>query len=304
MHDWLFANQNIWSGVQDTTAQFRKQAVAFGVDGAKFDTCLSASATQSRIQRDLQDGAKMGVEGTPAFFINDWFLAGAYPYEDFQRTIEKALQGLHPPPTPTPLPAGVQSYDVDPNRPGLTYDGSPTLGDAKASLLMFVFEDLQNTDVAQYVKTVEPTLREKYVKSGQMRMLVKLFPVSAPKAAAAALCAADQGKFWEFREALLAHLIEWQDGDEAAMTSYAKAVGLDEARFKNCLADPATQARVDEAANFGQRVGVPDVPAFLFVDLRQNKVVSNIVGAPPLADFESKIQAALNPPAATPTPGK
>jgi hypothetical protein len=40
------------------------------------------------------------------------------------------------------------------------------------------------------------------------------------------------------------------------------------------------------------------------VDLKQNKVVSDIVGAPPLADFESKIQAALNPPAATPTPGK
>ena len=71
---------------------------------------------------------------------------------------------------------------------------------------------------------------------------------------------------------------------------------------QTCLADPQTQAQVEEALKFGQQVGVPAVPAFLFFDLKQNKVVGNIVGAATLADFEAKLQAALNPAPPTPTP--
>ncbi len=302
MHNWLFVNQNAWSNLPDASPQFRAQAMALGVDGAKYDACLTAPATTARIQRDLQDGAKLGVSGTPAFFINDWFLAGAYPFEEFQKTIEKAINGIHPAPTPTPLPAGVQFFDPDPARPGLTYDGSPTQGDVKAPLLMLIFEDLKSADGAQYVKAVEPALREKYVKTGQMRVMLKLFPVGAPKAAGAALCAANQGKFWEFRDLLFSKQAEWKDGDDAAMIGYAKTVGVDEAKFKACLADPATPTQVDAAAQFGQDVGVPSVPAFLFVDLKQGQVVADLVGAQPLTAFESKIQAALNPSAPTPAP--
>ena len=300
MHDWLFANQATWSSAQDALDQIRKQAVALGVDGAKYDTCLTDAATETRIQRDLQDGLSSGVQGTPAFLINDWFLGGAYPFTEFQNVIAKAQQGLHPAPTPTPLPTGVQFYDVDPARPGLTYDGSPTLGDAKAPVLLLAFEDLKSGDGAQYVKSIESALQDKYVKDGKVRVMVKLFPTAAPKAAAAAMCATSQGKFWEFRDVLYSHQTEWQDGDEAAMTGYAKTIGLDEAKFKACLADPQTQAQVDAALAFGQQVGVPQVPAFLVIDLKRGQVVGDVVGAATLADFESKLGAALNPPAPTP----
>jgi len=305
MHDWLFANQSSWAGAANAAAQFRNQALALGADGTKYDACLTAPGTSAAIQRDQAEGANLGVQGTPSFFINDWFLGGAYPYTEFQKVIEKAAQGLHPPPTPTPLPEGVAFYDLDPAHPGLTYDGSPTLGDAAAPIMLLAFEDFKSAACAEYAGTVEPVLRDKYVKAGQLRIVFKVFPVSAPKAAAAALCAAGQGKFWEFEGALFAKQAEWQEGDSAAMAGYAKSLGLDEARFSQCLADPATQVQVDAATEFGQQVGVPDVPAFLIVDLRQNKVTSNIVGAKPLEEFESKLQAALNPPTpapATPTP--
>ena len=58
------------------------------------------------------------MQGTPAFFINDWFMSGAYPFEEFQNNIEKAKQGQKPAPTPTPLPQGVEFFEADPNRPG------------------------------------------------------------------------------------------------------------------------------------------------------------------------------------------
>ena len=89
-------------------AKFRKQAVAAGADGAKYDKCVAAAETTAHIQKDIADGAKQGVQGTPAFFVNDWFVNGAVPFQQFQQTIEKAVAGQHPAPTPTPLPAGVQ----------------------------------------------------------------------------------------------------------------------------------------------------------------------------------------------------
>ncbi len=309
MYDWLFANQGTWASAQDAPDQFRKQAVALGTDGGKYDTCLADPATEARIQRDVAEGNARGVRGTPAFFVNEWFIEGAYPITEFQDKIEKAKQGLVPPPTPTPLPAGVMFYDADPAHPGLTYDGSPAQGDAKASVLVLAFEDLKSGDVAQYAKNIEPALLDKYIKTGQVRLMTKLYPTTAPKAAAAAFCALDQGKFWEFRDALLAHQTEWKDGDDAAMIGYATGIGMDEAKFKACLADSQTQAKVEAALTFGQQVGVPTVPAFLFVDLKQNQVVADIVGPTTLADFETKLQGVLNPPtpaapAATPTPAK
>ncbi|MCX6032380.1 MAG: thioredoxin domain-containing protein [Chloroflexi bacterium] len=193
-------------------------------------------------------------------------------------------------------------YDPDPNRPGLTYDGSPTLGDAKASLMMLTFMDFKSAPSAQYATAVWPILRDKYVNMGQMRVVFKIYPTDAPRAAAAAACAANRGKFWEFHDLLFSKQAEWKEGDDAAMAGYAKSLGLDETKFTQCLNDSATQIAVDVALQFGQEIGVPAVPAVLFIDLKQGQAVANIVGAQPLADFESKIQAALNPITPTPAP--
>ena len=86
LHEWLFANQAAWSEAQDAAAQFRTQAIGLGADGGKYDACLSDAATEARIQRDMLEAQSLGVQGTPAFFINDWFLSGAYPFEEFQKT--------------------------------------------------------------------------------------------------------------------------------------------------------------------------------------------------------------------------
>jgi len=305
MHEWLFANQGGWSSATDAADQFRKQALALKADGTKYDACLTADTTKAAIQKDIQDGGNLGVSGTPAFFINDWFLSGAYPFADFQKIIDKAQQGIHPPPTPTPLPAGANFYDADPARAGFTFDSSPTLGSTSAPLVMLAFDDFKSPGAAAYAKDVEAVLRDKYVTPGQVRVVYKFYASEAPKAAAAALCAAYQQKFWEFRDALLTHQSEWKDGDTAAMTGYAKTLGLDEAKFSKCLADPATQAEIDSATEFSRQVGVPEVPAFLFIDVKQGRPVASVIGARTISEFDTKIQTALNPaPVPTATPAK
>ncbi|MDQ1301168.1 MAG: Disulfide bond formation protein [Chloroflexota bacterium] len=300
MHEWLFANQAAWSSAADAPAQFRAAALELGVDGAKYDACLNDPKTEARITRDLEDGAALGIGGTPAFYINDWFLAGAYPFSEFQKIIAKAEQGIHPAPTPTPLPPDVDPYDADPARPGFTYDGSPSLGAAKAPVLLFIFSDFGCPDCVEFAKDVQPALRKKYVETGQVRLIYKFIPVSAPQTALAAFCAAEQGKFWEFSDSLTTNQGKWQEGDNAAMTGYAKALGLDTAKFAKCLADAAGQEQLDADMDLAEQVQVTQIPYFLALnpDAQTGLRIPNLA---PLDQFEKAIQDVQKPQAAAPT---
>jgi protein-disulfide isomerase len=101
MHDWLFANQNTWANAKDAADQFRKQALAFGVDGAKYDACLKDAKTEAAIQRDLQEGNQLGVRGTPAFLLQKLDaqgkptvtknVSGALPFDQFDKTLQSLM---------------------------------------------------------------------------------------------------------------------------------------------------------------------------------------------------------------------
>jgi protein-disulfide isomerase len=103
LHDWLFVNQSRWNSASDAAAQFRQQALALGVDAARFDACLKDAKTDAAIQRDLRAGADQGVRGTPAFFLLKMNaqgqaettrpLSGALPYEQFAQALDALLGG-------------------------------------------------------------------------------------------------------------------------------------------------------------------------------------------------------------------
>lgn len=306
MHDWLFGNQATWSEATDGAARFRTQAVAFGVAEAEYDLCVADPATVARIQQDMQDGAARGVQGTPAFFINDWFISGAYPFSEFQDKIEKAKAGQAPPPTPTPLPQGVEFYQPDPGRAGRTYDGSYFLGDANAPIVVLAFEDFKGAASAEHVKSVEPRLKADYIDKGQVRYVVQIFAPAAPRAAVAALCAGQQDKFWEFRNVLLTKQDEWTEGDDAAMEGYASDLGLDAPAFAACLKDETVQAQVDQALKFGsETIGVPQAPSYLMIKENEAGTAPTVRGFPgalSLEQFEQSIRELQAPPTPTPTP--
>lgn len=63
-----------------------------GVDKEKYQTCMKDKAKiQAEVQTDIEDGQKVGVNGTPAFFINGIFVSGALPFESFDEIIQKEL---------------------------------------------------------------------------------------------------------------------------------------------------------------------------------------------------------------------
>jgi protein-disulfide isomerase len=307
MNHWLFENQQTWSEAADAAAQFRTQAVSFGVDEADFDKCVADPASQARIQQDLQEGAAKGVSGTPAFFINDWFISGAVPFEQFQQTIEKAKAGQKPPPTPTPLPQGAEFWQPDPNRAGRNFDGSPYIGEANASVVILAFEDFKNPNSTQHFTAIEPQLRAEFIDTGIARYAVQLFPLTSPRTAAAALCAGQQDKFWEFRELLYTKQNEWEEGDDAAMQAFAKTLGLDESKFTACLADDAAGNEVSRLVEFAQQqIGVPSAPAYLLIKVNEQGLGERAQGLPPGAvtfeQFSQAITELQAPPTPAPTP--
>ncbi len=69
-------------------------AARLALDEIRFNACVTGGRYKADIEKDLRDGAKAGVSGTPAFVINGVFLGGAQPASEFEKTIDAELAGL------------------------------------------------------------------------------------------------------------------------------------------------------------------------------------------------------------------
>jgi protein-disulfide isomerase len=87
-HDAMFADQS-----KLTPADLKAEAKKLGLDTAKFDDCFDKGKYKSEIEADLTQGKDLGIDGTPAFFINGRPLTGAQPFDKFQTTIDEELAG-------------------------------------------------------------------------------------------------------------------------------------------------------------------------------------------------------------------
>ncbi len=92
MHDMLFQTQAEWNNRSDANALFNQYAAELGLDEAQFAACVENGTHEEGVLADLNEGASYGVSGTPAFFINGYFLSGAQPYDTFVDAIEFLLE--------------------------------------------------------------------------------------------------------------------------------------------------------------------------------------------------------------------
>jgi protein-disulfide isomerase len=89
-HDQLFENQSKLDP-NDLKATAKK----VGLDETKFDQCLASDKVKDEINADVEQGHNLGVDGTPAFFINGRPLSGAQPATAFSQVIDEELGGSH-----------------------------------------------------------------------------------------------------------------------------------------------------------------------------------------------------------------
>lgn len=271
MHDILFEKVSEWGSQEDSTALFQGYADALELDADDFTACLESGETNAQIQADMERGQAAGVSGAPAFFVNDWFVSGAQPFEVFQETIEKALQGEHPPPTPTPLPDGATIFDANPEQPGYTYGGDPFCGSEEAEIALIEFADFQSTENLNHYLKDWAELEEAYLETGELRLVVKHFPniehVQAFTAAEAAECAAQQGAFCAMYDMLFEKQDEWSELEDvtAVFKEYADELDLDAETFATCLDEGQTSEKVMQDFSIGQQNNFPAAPVFFII---------------------------------------
>ena len=87
MHDLIFQNQR---DLQVSTLE--GYATSIGLDMDQYRRDVKAEDVVGRIDEDLRQAQKLGVTGTPSFFINGRFLSGAQPFANFKRYIDEALE--------------------------------------------------------------------------------------------------------------------------------------------------------------------------------------------------------------------
>jgi protein-disulfide isomerase len=85
-HDLLFARSP-----QLAPAELKQYARELKLDGEAFDRCIESGKYQSAVADDVQDGERLGINATPAFFINGRLLVGAQPAPVFQQMIDSEL---------------------------------------------------------------------------------------------------------------------------------------------------------------------------------------------------------------------
>jgi protein-disulfide isomerase len=64
------------------------------LDEKQFESCLSSGRYKPLIEKDLDDGTRLGVSGTPSFFVNGVYLAGSQPKATFEKLIDEELADL------------------------------------------------------------------------------------------------------------------------------------------------------------------------------------------------------------------
>ena len=85
-HDKLFASPS-----KSSPEIFKGFAKDLGLNATAFEVCLSSGKYQAAVKKDIEEGNRLGVTGTPAFFINGRIISGAQPLEAFARVIDDEL---------------------------------------------------------------------------------------------------------------------------------------------------------------------------------------------------------------------
>jgi protein-disulfide isomerase len=186
---------------------------------------------------------------------------------------------------------------IQPQNVVLTLDGDSAKGDRNARLVLIEFTDYQCPFCARHVRDTLPQIEAEYVKTGKLRYVSREFPLEsihpqAFKASEAALCAGDQGKYWEMHDRMFANQ---RALGPAELAAHAQAVGLDGAKFTQCLEAGTKAAKVRKDLAEGAKAGVTGTPAFFLgtVDGANVKVVRIIKGAQPFGSFKEAIDSAL-----------
>ena len=214
------------------------------------------------------------------------------------RDAQSAAPQLPPQPQIQAPPAQPPAAGFNPATAKVAITGAPTLGRADAPVTIVEFSDFECPFCQRHFTQTWPEIKRDYVDTGKVRYVFLDFPLEqihfkARKAAEAAHCAAEQGKFWEMHDLLFA-----QNGnlDVGQYGNYAKKLGLEAFAFDLCLGSGKQSAVINRNLASGTSVGINATPSFIITKTERGDIVSGgnlITGAQPYQQFREAIEQAL-----------
>lgn len=155
--------------------------------------------------------------------------------------------------------------------PGDWYKEDGTaLGDPSAPVKIDIFEDFKCSACQAYTLDIEPDLIKNEVTNGEVYYVFHQYPFLSEKesslAANASECAAEQNRFWDYKNILyenLNHVID--EYNSKSLNAFAESLGLDMKQFSSCLKSEKYADKVNKDKNLGDEMGVAGTPS-LFVN--------------------------------------
>ncbi len=175
-------------------------------------------------------------------------------------------------------------------------DGGPhVLGRSDAPLTLIEYTDYQCPYCKRFYESTFADLKKNYFDTGKVKFISRNLPLAfhphAQKAAQAALCAGEQGKYWEMRDALFRNQNKL---DVEAVIGYANGLSLKADAFKGCLDSGKFAKEIGDEAAYAGTLGITGTPTFVLGTAKGDAIVGRkIVGAQPYAAFEMQINELL-----------
>ncbi|MBS3150821.1 DsbA family protein [Candidatus Woesearchaeota archaeon] len=181
------------------------------------------------------------------------------------------------------IPTGIASVNAED-----LVDDDPVLGNKNAPLTIVEFSDFQCSFCARFRQQTFDQIKKEYVDAGKVKFVYRDFPLSsihpmAQKAAEAAECADDQGKFWEYHDVIFEKQASLSI---ASLKQWASELGLDTNDFNKCLDSGKYSSEVNKDSNDAQKAGGQGTPFFIVGEVP-------VSGAQPFSAFQQTIESQL-----------
>lgn len=181
----------------------------------------------------------------------------------------------------------------------ISVHGAPFKGDRNAAITLVEFSDYECPFCGLYFRDTLGQIERDYIKTGKLKYVFRDFPLEgmhpkAFKAAEAAHCAGEQGRYWEMHDQLFG---QQSALDRGHLSGHAKALSLDLPAFEQCLDSERHAALIRKSLNEGHQAGVRGTPTFFLgrtdADGGSLKTPLTIRGAQPYTAFKQALDRLL-----------
>ncbi len=173
--------------------------------------------------------------------------------------------------------------------------GGFEVGSADAPLTLIEYTDYQCPFCRQFDTSTYEEIKKNYIDTGKLRYVSRDFPLdmhdNAPRAALAARCAGEQGKFWELRHVMIVNANQLQMSN---LKTYAADLKLDVDKFSACVTSEKYKADIARDVAEGRTAGVSGTPTFVLGRMTDGSIDgARIVGSLPYGTFDAKLQSLM-----------